>query len=130
MYLIDTSAILAHCLDEEGWDQVDFLLFERETYVAAITWFELRVGLKNTPDTNEIVRGYEKLVTGTIDLTHEIAVAAFELRQVSGIRIPTVDAVIAASAKVLGYELVHRDPHLGIIPARLLKQRMLPAKAK
>lgn len=117
-------------MDEEGWDQVDFLLFERETYVAAITWFELRVGLKNTPDTNEIVRGYEKLVTGTIDLTHEIAVAAFELRQVSGIRIPTVDAVIAASAKVLGYELVHRDPHLGIIPARLLKQRMLPAKTK
>ncbi len=41
-----------------------------------------------------------------------------------------MDALIAATAKIHGFKLIHRDPHFATIPADLLKQVMLPTKAK
>ena len=130
MYLLDTSAILAHCFGEEGAGLVRKILAQKEGFVASVSWFELRVQLQEYPEADEIIRNYETAAASTFAITHEIAAAAFELRRLSGIRIPTVDALIAATAKINGLQLIHRDPHFATIPADLLKQVMLPTKAK
>ena len=74
--------------------------------------------------------GCKEIAADTFAITHEIAAAAFDLRRLSGIRIPTVDALIAAAAKINGLQLIHRDPHFAAIPADLLKQVMLLTKAE
>ena len=128
MYVLDTSALLAHYLVEEGADFIDSILLQDEGYVAAVTWLELRVKLMGEPDAENSVRMYEDAVAGTIQITREIAAKAFELREGASTRLPSLDALIAGSAATRGYQLVHKDSHFLTIPATLLKQLMLPAK--
>jgi predicted nucleic acid-binding protein len=66
----------------------------------------------------------------TLPVTREVARAAFDLRQQLARRIPNADALIAATAKLQGATLVHRDPHLAAIPETLVKQIVLPEKTK
>jgi len=61
-------------------------------------------------------------------IAQEVASLAFELRQRVALRIPNGDALIAATAKSVNAVLVHRDPHLGSIPTRLVKQVVLPQR--
>ena len=129
MYVLDTSALLAHYLAEEGADFVNALITHDKAYVAAVRWLEYRVRIKGEPEAKATVRLYEEAVKGTISITREIAARAFEIREVSSKRVPSVDALIAASASKLGYQLVHRDSHFRVIPARVLKQQMLPMKS-
>ena len=128
MYVLDTSALLAHYLVEEGADFIDSILQRDEVYVAAVTWLELRVKLKGEPDAENSARMYEDAVAGTIPITREIAARAFELRERTSTRLPSLDALIAASAATKGYQLIHKDSHFLTIPATFLKQLMLPAK--
>ncbi len=128
MYLLDTSALLAHCFSEPGADEVDRILADKIGYVAAITWFELRVKFQGSVDAPAVLQLYSEAVAGTVDITEEIAAAAFRLRQAAATRIPTADSLIAGAALARGYQLVHRDDHLAAIPASLLPQKLLPPK--
>jgi len=128
MYLLDTSALLAHCFSEPGAKEVEDLLASGVTYVAAITWFELRVRLQDSPDTPKVLELYAQSLAGTVDISQEVAQVAFALRQGIGFRIPTADCLIAGAARTRGYQLVHRDAHLGSIPSEWVAQRVLPPK--
>ena len=128
MYLLDTSALLAHCFGEPGADEVAALLASGAAYVAAVTWFELCVRLEDSPRGTEVLEIYAGSVAGTVDITQKVAQVAFALRQSVGFRIPTADCLIAGAAKARGYQLVHRDAHLESIPREWLAQKVLPPK--
>ena len=130
MYLLDTSALLAHCFSEPGADEVDAILASKTAYVAAVTWFELRVKLQGASHATALLQIYADAVAGTIDITREVAEAAFGLRQTVGVRIPAVDSLIAGAAIARGFRLVHRDSHLTAIPLSVLSQIVLPVKSQ
>ena len=71
---------------------------------------------------------YEGLFDITIPVDSTVANAAFQLKRDGPERLPALDALIAASAKVHDAVLLHRDPHIQSIPRHLLKQESLPAK--
>jgi len=133
-YVLDTSALLAHYRQEPGHDLVERLLEEHphEVYVSSITWLEFHVRLKELiPNQNaraEVLAIYDELLAEALPVSRETARAAFDLREQLPRRIPNADALIAATAKLKGATLVHRDPHLAAIPERLVKQIVLPAR--
>ena len=135
-YLLDTSALLAHFREESGYDVVERLLAEhsREVFISAITWLEFHVCLKalisDAKARAETLAIYGELLAEARPVTQEVARAAFDLREQILPRIPNGDALIAATAKLEGATLVHRDPHLSAIPPRLVKQIVLPPKRK
>ena len=128
MYLLDTSAILAHWQDEPGAFQVAHILDGKAAFVASVTWLELRVKWQDLEHFDELLDIYQDAVAGTVDITEKVAKSAFAIRMATATRLPAIDSLIAGAAEVRGYELVHRDPHLGSIPASLVKQTMLPPR--
>ncbi len=135
-YVLDTSALLAHYREEPGHDLVERLLEENpdEVYVSSITWLEFHLRLKelipNQKAREEVLAIYDELLADALPVTREAARAAFDLRQQLPRRIPNADALIAATAKLQGAILVHRDPHLAAIPETLVKQIVLPDKTR
>jgi predicted nucleic acid-binding protein len=130
--VLDTSALLAHYRQEPGYDLVERLLEEHsdDVYISSITWLEFHVRLKELiPNQNareEVLAIYGELLAEALPVSRETARAAFDLREQLPGRIPNADALIAATAKLKGATLVHRDPHLAAIPERLVKQIVLP----
>ena len=135
-FLLDTSALFAHCLEEPGCDTVESILEQPpgNARISVMTWLEFQIRLEEIhPDArarHEILACYAKLLDDPEPVTKEVAGAAFDLRRQAGRRIPNADAIIAATAKLQGATLVHRDPHLSAIPPKFVKQIVLPAKAK
>ena len=133
-YLLDTSALMAHVLSEPGWEIVDGLLNEqsRDTAISSITWLEFnilaRATAPNPASAAEVLALYQDLLAEAIPATRETAGAALELRLLAAKRLPTADALIAATARLAGATLVHRDPHLAAVPHKVLKQILLPRK--
>ena len=74
------------------------------------------------------VAEYEALFDVAVPVDSAVAKSAFELKRDTPERLPAMDALIAACAKLHDAVLVHRDPHMASIPAHLLKQELLPAK--
>jgi predicted nucleic acid-binding protein len=133
-YVLDTSALLAHYREEPGHDLVERLLAEHpdDVYFSSITWLEFHLRLKELIPSQkareEVLAIYDELLADALPVTREAARAAFDLREQLPRRIPNDDALIAATAKLKGATLVHRDPHLAAIPERLVKQIVLPEK--
>ena len=134
--LLDTSALLAHYREEPGYDVVERLLNEHpgEVFISAITWLEFHVRLKaiipSAKARAETLAIYSELLADALPVTREVARAAFDLREQLSQRIPNGDALIAATAWLKGARLVHRDPHLSVIPVRLVPQIVLPPKSQ
>ncbi len=132
--LLDTSALLAHYQEEPGHEIVDRLLEERdgEVFISDTTWLEFHIRLKelipDAPMRFEALAIYGELLADCLPVTREVAQAAFDLRDQIAERIPNADAFIAATARLRGATLVHRDPHLALIPVKLVPQIVLPAK--
>ncbi len=126
MYLLDTSALLIHCLREPGAHQVGKLLHTAKAYVCAASWLELGTRLRDFEERQRILDAYQKALAGTVDVTEQVAFLALSLRPASQARVPSIDALIAACAKSKSYTLVHRDAHLASIPDKWVKQLMLP----
>ena len=132
-YVLDASALLAHFRQEPGHDLVERLLEEHpdDVYVSSITWLEFHVRLKelipNQKARGDVLAIYDELLADALPVSRETARAAFDLREELPRRIPNADALIAATAKLKGATLVHRDPHLAAIPEKLVKQIVLPA---
>ena len=127
MYLLDTSALLAHFLGEPGAVEVARLIEEGNAWVAAVSWLELRIRLQDLPGGAEVLTIYQEELAGSVDITSQVAAAAFEVRRQTTPRLPMMDALIAGAARARDFELVHRDQHMAAIPATCLRQRLLPA---
>jgi predicted nucleic acid-binding protein len=126
VYLLDTSAILAFLQNEAGHEIVVEALATGEAWLAAATWFELGVQFGTHPGSEATLALLHSTVAGTVDTNKLVAETALEIRRLAENRIPAVDALIAASAKVRGFCLVHRDQHLARIPTAYLAQSVLP----
>jgi predicted nucleic acid-binding protein len=119
---------LALCLEEPGQDEVRKILESGEAWIAAVSWIELRIKLERLENGSALLALFSQALAGVIEVTREVADAGYEVRKATRTRVPMIDSLIAGTARGHGMELVHRDAHFAAIPAKLLKQRMLPAK--
>lgn len=131
-HLLDTSAILAHYLDEPGADEVASLLARGPSVVAlaAPSWVELDTRLRAlVPEVDERENAflqYTVSLTTLLPVDAESCLGAIRLRNAAPGRLPLADALIAGVADAAGLILVHRDPHFDTIPG--IKVLRLPSK--
>ena len=125
-WLLDTSALLAFYRKEPGGDQV-LALFndpENEILLCAISVTEFGRKLYELGQTAEqverIFNRYRPLFARIEKVDDIVARNALQLAQSTPIRLPTIDALIAATAMTHGAGLVHRDKHMAAIPPDLL----------
>ena len=133
MYLLDSSAWLAHLLGESGVDEVTALFANEEiaVSVSALSLLEVYTRLKALGQETRwsmVWATYQPLFSQILATDVTIAQAAIRLRVTTPQRLPTIDSLIAATAAVHGLTLVHRDPHLAAIPTSVLKQIKLREK--
>ena len=133
-HLLDTSALLAHYLAENGAERVQALFedaaVEAGASILSLYEFELRLhqlGVDAATGVTELNR-YRALLTEVVDVTEAVRGEAIRLRTSATRHVAAMDVLIAASASVGNATLVHRDPHFAALPANLLKQEVLPAK--
>lgn len=132
IYLLDTSALLAHHRQEPGWEQVQAIFTEdgAEIVIASVTLTEFarrmrELGASET-EIRTILADYQMLFSAVVPVDGAVAWAAFELGCRTPERLPLVDALIAAAARLRGACLVHRDEHMAAIPAERVQQLYLP----
>ncbi len=129
-YFLDTSALLAHYLNEAGSKRVQAIFEEEgsEVSISALSIAEMARRLLALGTDLEAARStaleYAGLSTvSPIDTATSIR--AFELGSACKARLPLVDALIAAGAALSNATLVHRDPHFNEIPAGLVAREQL-----
>ena len=131
-HLLDTTALLAHFLDENGAEEVDQLLARGPDHVAlaAPSWVEFHTRLRElVPDAefrDSAFHQYTAVLTTLLPLDLAATTAAIQLREATPGRLPLADALIAGTAFAAGLVLVHRDPHFDPVPG--LKTLRLPDK--
>lgn len=132
IYLLDTSALLAHHRQEPGWEQVQAIFTEDgvEVVIASVTLTEFarrmrELGASET-EIRAILADYQMLFSAVVPVDGAVAWAAFELGCRTPERLPLVDALIAAAARLRGACLIHRDEHMAAIPAERVQQLYLP----
>lgn len=131
-HLLDTTALLAHFLDENGAQEVEALLAlgPRKIGLAAPSWVEFHTRLREIIYDTELVesvfRQYTEALTTILPLDESATRAAIRLRAASPGRLPTADALIAGTAVAADMVLVHRDSHFDAVPG--LKAIKLPEK--
>ena len=134
IHVLDTSAVLAHFLDEPGAEQVESLLGGGAEHVAlaAPVWTELERRLAELTgderETDRVFRHYTRDLCGLIVLDEVAALAGIRIRRACRGRLPLVDALIAGCAAAHRATLVHRDPHFDRIPVEHLATLRLPDK--
>lgn len=134
-HLLDTSAILAHFLDEPGADRVEALLAggSEVAGLAASAWAELDRRLHELiPDAAEaarVLRHYTRSLCGFIPVDEAATLAAMKIRHGCTDRLPLVDALIAGCAACHHLTLVHRDTHMDAIPSDQVAVLRLPDRA-
>jgi predicted nucleic acid-binding protein len=133
-HVLDTSAILAHYLNEPGADDLNAILAQGPDAagISLIALVELRGRLAevaaNPQEAKRALELYTETLTTVLPFSRETADVAMDLRAATRPRLLLVDALIAASAKQHGAILVHRDPHMATISTSLVSQLMLPPK--
>lgn len=134
-HLLDTSAILAHFLDEPGADRVEALLAggSEVAGLAAPSWAELDRRLHELiPDAAEaarVLRHYTRSLCGFVPVDEAAVLAAIKIRHSCTNRMPLVDALIAGCAACHRLTLVHRDKHMDAIPSDQVAVLRLPDRA-
>lgn len=130
-HVLDTSALLAHYFNEPGAGLVEGLWSDETLRIAvsAVTAAELKGRLhQEIADDGEATKAadaYLNELSTCLPVDRATAEMAWQLRLVTPGRLPLVDALIAATARVAGAILVHKDPHLSQIPAGLVRQTPL-----
>ena len=133
-HLLDTSALLAHLLQEKGWETVEHCLSAAggKAAVSALTWVEFQLFLQRSDyakaDATRILEIYRECLGAPLPIDEAVGNVAVALRAQSPVRIPLSDLLIAACAKRHGAKLVFRDKHLESIPEKALPQIRLPDK--
>ena len=133
MFLLDSSAWLAHLFDEPGAEQVNLLFDEpnSEVNISALSIPEVYGRVKALGGAShwpEVWDTYAVLFAKILPADETVAYRATAMREAASTRLPTIDAIIAATAAVNNLTLVHRDSHFAALPSRTLRQKMLPEK--
>ena len=131
-HLLDSSALLAFYFNEPGAERVRDLLFDEGTTVglSVLTAVEFWARLRNVgaePVFQATWSYFVGIMSDIRPVTSPVVLESIQLRRAASARLPTIDALIAATAAVHGAVLVHRDPHFAAIPAGRLKQEVLPS---
>ncbi|MFY9823728.1 MAG: PIN domain-containing protein [Thermoanaerobaculia bacterium] len=127
-FLLDTSALLAHSRQEQGYARVQALFEEDDSEILAasvsITEFARRLHeLGATVDEAGLkVEEYLELLDEVVPVDERVAFTAFKIGCATEKRLPLADALIAAAARERGACLVHRDQHMAPIPADMVTQ--------
>ena len=133
-HLIDTSAVLAHFLDEPGAEKVSHILSggRKKAFLCAPSWAELERRLQELiPEDDEaerIWRLYTQELCGFLPVDEDSVHASIQLRRSASGRLPLIDALIAGCALARGLELVHRDAHMDSLSNPKLRVLSLPPK--
>jgi predicted nucleic acid-binding protein len=133
LYLLDTSALIAHYRQEPGWEQVQAIFDDGSAtvIVASVTLTEFARRLRelgaNEAECKQTLSDYQELFSDLVPVDISVAMAAFEIGCRTPQRLPLVDALIAAAAQTRGACLVHRDRHMVAIPAEVVPQLALAA---
>ena len=134
-YLLDTSALLAHYRQEDGWQEVQTLFEndEADLIAASVSLTEFGRRLRelgaNETEAEEVLSAYQLLFAEIASVDVAVARAAFVLGCRTPRRLPLVDALIAAVAQARAAVLVHRDEHMRSIPPELVHQQDLTTPA-
>ena len=132
-HLLDTSAWLAHLFGESGVEEINLIFADpqNEVFVSALSLLEVYGRLRSLdkqemfPQTQET---YAALFSKVLPVDESVAQTAIDLRTNTQTRLPTIYALIAATAVAHDLTLVHRDPHLAAITNARLRQMTLPDK--
>ncbi|MEX1114074.1 MAG: type II toxin-antitoxin system VapC family toxin [Akkermansiaceae bacterium] len=133
-YLLDTSALLAHLLQESGCEVVERLLETSGAKLAVciLTWVEFEIFLNRSTyrakEKTRILSIYRAALGDPLPVDEKVGREALLIREALGTRIPLTDLLIAACAKANGFVLVYRDKYLTSIPEDVLEQLRLPSK--
>ena len=132
-HLLDSSAWLAHLFGEPGVEQVNLLFEDPRSmiFVSALSLPEVygRLSALGQSDRWEQVwTTYSALFEKVLAADQAVAEEAIRLRAATSQRLPTIDALIAATAAAHRLTLVHRDPHMAAISVSWLDQLRLPDK--
>ncbi|MFA7343770.1 MAG: type II toxin-antitoxin system VapC family toxin [Terrimicrobiaceae bacterium] len=133
-HLLDTSAVLAHLLQEKGSDTVEHCISPEggRAAISVISWVEFQLFLTRSDypqtDTAKILGFYRDALGSPLPIDESVGKAAIALRAQTPTRIHLTDLLIAACAKEHGLKLVYRDKHIEGIPAKVLPQIKLPQK--
>ena len=131
IYLLDTSALLAHYRDEEGAAKVQVLFEDDDASIAiaSITLTEFSRRMNALGASRDVIstalENYCRVLSSVITIDESIARKAFLLGLEAESRLPMADALIAAAAHSVEAVLVHRDPHFAALPSESVKQQML-----
>lgn len=130
-YLFDTSAWLAHLFGEPGVAEITAIFDDPQAQVSisvlSLPEMYSRLRALNRQEEWASVREiYAALFSRTLVVDEQIAQVAIVLRAGTTPLLPTIDALIAATALVHKLTLVHRDPHIAAIADDRLRQMKLP----
>ena len=127
-YLLDTTALLAHYRQEEGWERVQAYFEDdsAELLLASPSLAEFGRRLRelgaDEATIDEVLVTYQLLFSEIVAVDAAVAKMALRLGWRSPRRLPLVDALISASAQVRDAKLIHRDEHMRGIPADMVQQ--------
>jgi predicted nucleic acid-binding protein len=130
-FLLDTSALLAHFRGENGSDRVQAILDDDtvSVHISALSVAEFARRLMSLGTDAAYARDcameYAGLATNVVPVDTAVSVRAFEIGSSCEVRLPLIDAFIAASSSLIGAKLIHRDGHFDRIPEGLVDQEEL-----
>ncbi len=132
-HLLDSSAWLAHLFGEPGVNEVTHLFDDPniQVNVSTLSIPEVYARIKSIGREDHwptVWSLYSDLFSRVIPADEVVAHQAVQLRATAIDRLPTIDGLIAATALVRQFTLVHRDPHMTAIPNPDLRQMILPDK--
>ena len=134
IYVLDTSAILAHIEDEEGSDDVDNLLIKAETgeveiyaaFVSLTEVFYITIQEKDESEALERIKLIQSLAVRFIESYEDLNLEAGKLKAAN--RISLADSYIAALCQEYQGILVHKDPEFEKMSPSI-KEYRLPYKS-
>lgn len=132
-HLLDSSAWLAHLFGEPGVEQVNQLFEDSRAtiFVSALSLPEVfgrLSALGQSSRWEQVWTTYAALFEKVLASDQAVAEQAIQLRAATSQRLPTIDALIAATAVAHRLTLVHHDPHMAVISVAQLDQLRLPDK--
>jgi predicted nucleic acid-binding protein len=130
--LLDTSAVVCIVEKESGWLVAREKVSEFDkVLISALTIAEYARRCLSRGDSvaqaKLAVEGVLIMVDEVIAVDQQIALRMLNVVAHSTSRVPTIDAIIAATAIQHGAVLLHRDAHFRGIPQTMLHQEELPA---
>ena len=130
-WLLDTTAILAHFRQEAGAEAVQTILGDASAsvHISSLSITELARRLRalgaDAAEARATALEYAGLVSSVVHVDVSVAIRAFEIGELSSSRLPVIDALIAASASILGATLLHCDAHFESLTSDILTQQAI-----